>query len=177
MKLLLHLDKPETVLDVLQRRDPELEIVECRDYASMPAVLAAEQPDAIYTVRFAGTPGYPRAAMLGAKSVRWIAVGGSGTDHLMPWDTSTVTVTNSAGVAADMMSQYIIGGILHFTLGFRDFARRQRAREWDKSGTVETVSGRTLAVLGLGKTGQAVAKVAKTPVTKTSIAAASGVFG
>jgi phosphoglycerate dehydrogenase-like enzyme len=160
MKLLVHLDKPETVLDIVERRHPATTVVCCRDYASLPGMLEAEQPDAIYTVRFAGTPGFPRAAMLGARSVRWISVGGSGTDHLVPWDTGAITVTNAAGVAADMMAQYIIGGILHFTLGLPAFAKHQRAHEW-ASGTVETVAGRTLAILGLGKTGQAVARVAK----------------
>jgi phosphoglycerate dehydrogenase-like enzyme len=161
MKLLIHIDEPERARDIVARRHPDLAIAVCRDYASMGDVLAQERPDAVYTVRFAGTPGYPRAAMLSAPSLKWIAVGGSGTDHLMPWDTGKLTVTNSAGVAAEAMAQYIIGGILHFTLGFAGFARRQREHVWDKAGTVETVNGRTLAILGLGKTGQAVAKVAQ----------------
>jgi phosphoglycerate dehydrogenase-like enzyme len=161
MKLLVHIDEPDRALEVVARRHPDIAVAVCRDYASMGDVLSQERPDAVYTVRFAGTPSYPRAAMLSAPSLKWIAVGGSGTDHLMPWDTSKLTVTNSAGVAAEAMAQYIIGGILHFTLGFAGFAQQQRDHFWNKASTVETVTGRTMAILGLGKTGQAVAKVAK----------------
>jgi phosphoglycerate dehydrogenase-like enzyme len=99
--------------------------------------------------------------MLSAPSLKWIAVGGSGTDHLMPWDTGKLTVTNSAGVAAEAMAQYIIGGILHFTIGFSTFAKQQRDHFWNLASRVDTVTGRTIAILGLGKTGQAVARVAK----------------
>src|SRR5262249_31807837 len=70
------------------------------------------------------------------------------------------TVTNAAGVAAEAMAQYVIGGILHFTLGIPDFERHQRERAWT-AGAVTTVTGRSIAILGLGKTGQAVAKLAK----------------
>ena len=161
MKVLVHIDEPDRALEIVAQRHPDLALAVCRDYASMPEVLERERPDAVYTVRFAGTPRYPRAAMLSAPSLKWIAVGGSGTDHLIPWDTTKLTVTNSAGVAADAMAQYIIGGILHFTLGFPGFAKHQGDHVWDLAGKVETVTGRTMAILGLGKTGQAVAKVAK----------------
>jgi phosphoglycerate dehydrogenase-like enzyme len=161
MKVLLHIDEPERIRDVVAQRHPDLSIAVCRDYASMGEVLAQERPEALYTVRFAGTPNYPRSAMLSTPSLKWIAVGGSGTDHLMPWDAGKLTVTNSAGVAAEAMAQYIIGGILHFTIGFPGFAKQQRAHFWNTASTVETVTGRTIAILGLGKTGQAVARVAQ----------------
>jgi phosphoglycerate dehydrogenase-like enzyme len=45
-------------------------------------------------------------------------------------------------------------------LGFGDFAAHQRDRTW-VSGSVSSVRGKTMAILGLGKTGQAVAKLAK----------------
>jgi phosphoglycerate dehydrogenase-like enzyme len=161
MKVLVHIDAPERVLDVVAHRHPDLAVAVCRDYASMADVLAQERPEAVYTVRFAGTPNYPRTAMFAAPSLKWIAVGGSGTDHLMPWDPAKLTITNSAGVAAEMMAQYIIGGILHFTIGISALKKHQRDHFWNTPATVETVTGRTIAILGLGKTGQAVARVAK----------------
>jgi phosphoglycerate dehydrogenase-like enzyme len=161
MKLLIHNDEPDRARDLVAQRHPDLAIAVCRDYESMGDVLAQERPEAVYTVRFAGTPKYPRQAMLSAPSLKWIAVGGSGTDHLMPWDTGKLTVTNSAGVAAEVMAQYIIGGILHFTIGIPSFAKQQRDHFWNLASTVDTVTGGTMAILGLGKTGQAVARVAK----------------
>src|SRR5262247_3119977 len=160
MKLLVHYDKAESILDILRRRHPAVDLACCTDYASLPETLARQLPDVLFTVRFAGTPGFPRAAILASPSLRWVSVGGSGTDHLAPWDPARLTVTNAAGVAADVMAQYVIGGILHFALGFPGFARHQRERAWT-DGSVTWVAGRTIAILGLGKTGQAIAKLAK----------------
>jgi phosphoglycerate dehydrogenase-like enzyme len=160
MKLLVHYDNPEPLLDIVRRRHPEAAIACCTDYPSLPEMLDREKPDVLFTIRFAGTPGFPRPAILGSPSLRWVSVGGSGTDHLAPWDTGKLTVTNAAGVAAEVMAEYVIGGILHFTLDFAGFASHQRNRAW-VSGSVSSVRGRTMAILGLGKTGQAVAKLAK----------------
>ncbi|MDX8463701.1 D-2-hydroxyacid dehydrogenase, partial [Mesorhizobium humile] len=71
-----------------------------------------------------------------------------------------LTVTNSAGVAADMMAEYVFGAMLSFSLGLRGFAREQAARNWT-AGKVEPIQGKTLLILGLGKTGQAAATRAK----------------
>jgi phosphoglycerate dehydrogenase-like enzyme len=160
MKLIVHSDQPELVLDVLRQRHPEADITCSTDYASLPGMLERARPEVLYTVRFAGTPNYPRAAVIGAPSLRWISVGGSGIDHLGAWDPARLTVTNAAGVAAEVMAEYVIGGLLHFSLGFDRFARHQQAREWT-AGTVASLRGKTLAILGLGKTGQAIARLAK----------------
>ena len=160
MKLLVHYDKPERVLGILRQRHPEAAIACCADYASLPETIMREKPGVLFTIRFAGTPGFPRAAILDSASLRWVSVGGSGTDHLAPWDPARLTVTNGAGIAAECIAQYVIGGILHFALDFPAFAEHQRDREW-KPGFVSPVMGRTIAIIGLGKTGQAVAKLAK----------------
>jgi phosphoglycerate dehydrogenase-like enzyme len=160
MKLLVHHDKPEFVVDILRRRLPDFVIVYCTDYASLPKALEHEAPDVLYTVRFAGTPGFPRLAILACPSLCWISVGGSGTDHLVPWDSSLLTVTNAAGVGAETMAQYVIAAILHFTLRLPDFAARQREHRW-VSGKVASAKGLNLAILGLGRTGRAVAPLAK----------------
>ncbi len=160
MKLLIHTDTPELLHDTLQRRLPGASLAFCSDYAGLPEALRREAPEALYTVRFAGSAGYPRAAIVDCPSLRWVSVGGSGTDHLAPWDASCLTVTNAAGVGAETMAQYAIAAILHFSLGLPAFAAQQRACRW-APGKVGSVKGRTIAILGLGKTGQAVALLAK----------------
>jgi len=161
MRLMLFYDRPERLLDILQRRAPDAEIACCTDYESLPRMIAAQMPEVLYTIRFGGTPGYPRQAILDSPSLRWVSVGGSGTDHLAPWDASRLTVTNAAGVGAPTMAQYAIAAMLQFSLGLPHFAREQRQRHWDLSGKVGSVEGRTLVILGLGKTGQATARLAK----------------
>jgi phosphoglycerate dehydrogenase-like enzyme len=161
MKLVVHHDRPEVLSPALDRRLPGVSIAYCDDYPSLAAVLDREEPDVLFTVRFAGTPSYPRTAILACPSLRWISVGGSGTDHLAPWDATRVTVTNAAGVGAETMAQFAIATMLHFCLGLHHFARDQRERVW-RQGRVASIRGKTLAILGLGKTGRATAALAKT---------------
>jgi phosphoglycerate dehydrogenase-like enzyme len=59
-----------------------------------------------------------------------------------------------------MMAEYAIGAMLAFALGLKTFARDQQAHRWT-AGKVEPIAGRTLLILGLGKTGQAAARRAK----------------
>src|SRR5215510_9177976 len=130
MKLLVHYDKPEMILDIVRLRHPAATIACCTDYASMPETNAREMPEVLFTIRFAGTPGFPRAAILASSSLRWVSVGGSGTDHLAPWDPARLTVTNAAGVGAPTMAQYAMAAALHFTFGLPAFAAAQRERRW-----------------------------------------------
>lgn len=92
--------------------------------------------------------------------MKWVSVGGSGTDHLSRWDPSLLTVTNAAGVAADMLAEYVLGTMLSFSLDLRGFARHQQARRWT-AGRVEPIKGKTALIIGLGKTGEAVARRAR----------------
>jgi len=160
MKLLVHSDEPETFLGVLRQRLPNATVSCCRDYASLPTMLELERPEILYGIRFAGTSGFPRQAILEAPSLRWVSVGGSGTDHLAPWDASRLIVTNAAGVAAETMAQYAIAAMLSFALGLPALAAAQRQARWAPH-RVASVRGRTLAILGLGHTGRASARLAR----------------
>ncbi|MET2828241.1 D-2-hydroxyacid dehydrogenase [Mesorhizobium shangrilense] len=158
--IIVHSDKPEPALAVLAESHPDLQVAACDSYGGLAEMIADTGAEIVYSVRFSGTPLFPRRALLESSTVRWVSVGGSGTDHLLPWDPSKVTVTNAAGVAADMMAEYALGAMLSFSLGLPGFARDQRARRWT-AGRVEPIEGRTLLILGLGRTGQAVARRAK----------------
>ncbi len=158
--IILHTDNPEPAAKILMRDHPNLSIYTCDSYTELPALIKDTQAEVVYSVRFQGTPGYPRQALIDAPSIKWVSVGGSGTDHLNPWNPNTTTVTNAAGVAADMMAQYALGAMLHFSLGLPGFRAAQERREWS-SGQVEPIDGKTVLIVGLGKTGEAVAARAK----------------
>lgn len=158
--VILHTDRPEPALAVLRETRADLTLHGCDSYAALPDLIEVTGAEVVYSVRFDGTPRFPRQALVESKSVRWVSVGGSGTDHLAPWDRTRVTVTNAAGVAADMLAEYALGAMLSFSLDFRGFAERQRARQWT-AGKVEPIAGKTVLILGLGKTGQAFARHAK----------------
>jgi phosphoglycerate dehydrogenase-like enzyme len=90
--------------------------MECNSYSGLPPLLAAEQPEVVFSIRFAGTPRFPAAALIEQGGPRRIAGGGSGIDQLVRWDPARTTVTNAAGVAAHMMAEYVLGAALHFLL-------------------------------------------------------------
>ncbi|MDD9908228.1 MAG: D-2-hydroxyacid dehydrogenase [Ahrensia sp.] len=164
--VIVHSDKAMQAKQVLQTRHPDLKVHCCETYRDLPDVISRTRADIVYSVRFAGTPDFPRAALLDSKTVKWVSVGGSGTDHLNPWDPHKLTVTNAAGVAADMMAQYVLGMMLHFSLRLPQFLEAKRGRRWI-AGQVEPIADKVVLIIGLGKTGQAVARLAKANGMKT----------
>ncbi|RUV44968.1 MAG: D-2-hydroxyacid dehydrogenase [Mesorhizobium sp.] len=153
-------DAPDGPIAVLAETHPDIRVLGCDSYEALPDLIADTGAEVVFTIKFDRGSYYPRAALVESPTVRWVSVGGSGTDHLRPWDPTKVTITNSAGVAADMMAEYVFGAMLSFSLGLRGFAREQAARSWT-AGKVEPIQGKTLLILGLGKTGQAVAARAR----------------
>jgi len=155
--VIVHTNELEPSLEVLAETHPDLEVLGCDSYEALPALLQSTGAEVVYSLRFAGTPHFPGRALVECPTVKWLSVGGSGTDHLARWDPARLVVTNAAGVAADMMAEYTIGAMLSFSLGLPAFAQHQRARRWT-AGKVAPIQGKTLLILGLGKTGQAVAQ-------------------
>ncbi|WP_298837262.1 D-2-hydroxyacid dehydrogenase [uncultured Roseobacter sp.] len=160
LRVLLHNDKTAPLSRALTRAFPDADVTTCNSYEDLPVALRQSKPDVVYTVRFAGSEGYPREALFGADGPRWVSNGGAGTDHFGVWDAERITVTNAAGVAADMMSEYIMGAFLHFSLDLPGLLRDQQDRIW-RARTVSPLRGRVLVIAGMGQTGQALAARAK----------------
>jgi len=159
-RVIIHAAEPAALVDELRTRHPDLDTESCSDYDGLPNLLKTFRPDVVYSIRFAGTPGYPKEALFGEDGPRWLAVGGSGIDHLGHWNPDKTIVTNAAGVAAGMMAEYAIGGMIHFALDIPGLQRDQEERRWQER-TVKSISGKTLLIVGLGHTGQAVAARSK----------------
>jgi phosphoglycerate dehydrogenase-like enzyme len=159
-KVLLHNDRTHDLADQLKERFPTIEIGECNTYENLPDVIATFQPDVVYAIRFAGSDGYPGAAFFAENGPRWIANGGAGTDHLGTWDPKRTTVTNAAGVAADMMAEYVLGCFLHFSLDVPGLQADKAARIW-RPRFVTPLKGKTILIVGLGHTGRSIATHAK----------------
>jgi phosphoglycerate dehydrogenase-like enzyme len=158
--VILHTDRPGVALDVLMETHPDLAVHVCDSYAALPELIERVAAEVVYSVRFDGTPRYPRQALTESATVKCVSIGGSGTDHLGRWDPARLTVTNSAGVAAGMLAEYVLGAMLSLSLDLRGFERRQQARQWG-GGRVEPIEGKTALIIGLGKTGTAVASRAQ----------------
>ena len=155
--VMIHDDRPAPAADAVRSAHPDLTVLTCDSYEGLARALADSGASVVHSVRFAGTPGFPRVALVENPAVAWVSVGGSGTDHLAPWDAARVNVTNAAGVAADMMAEDALGAALHFSLGLDRFRVAQARHEW-LAGRVAPIADRTALVVGLGHTGQAAAR-------------------
>ena len=159
-RIILHNDVTKHFAGKLKAHLPDADFRECNSYEGIPELVQTYQPDIVYTVRFNGTPGYPREALFGSGGPQWVANGGAGTDHFGMWDPTRVTVTNTAGVAADMMAEYVFGGFLHFTLDVPGLQTDKAAHAWNPR-QMTPLKGKTLVIVGLGSTGRAIAMRAK----------------
>ena len=159
-RILLHNDATAWHADRLRSAFPRFDIAECTTYQALPGMIREFRPDVVFTIRFAGSRGFPRDALLAPGGPRWIANGGVGTDHFGRWDPARTTITNAAGVAADMMAEYVLGGFLHFTLDIEGLRRDKAGRIW-RARNMVPLKGKTLLIVGLGHTGRALAEKAK----------------
>lgn len=110
--------------------------------------------------------GIPEAVVrAGRGSLRWVhsaaaGVGGSLTAALRE---AGVVLTNSAGVHADPIAEWVVGAVLHFFRGMDVAARAQREERWAKDDltglpcALREIAGSRAAVFGLGGIGRAVA--------------------
>ena len=158
-RILIHSDHPELALDVLRQTHPDIVPAVCSDYATLKDCVEQHQPEIVFTNNFLTDP-FPRSALVESDSIKWVFRSGSGINHLLPWNPEKVTVTNSAGVAADMMAEYALGVMLYFSLDIPDLRKDQHQHHWQYR-EVSPINGKTLLILGLGKTGQTMAKKAK----------------
>jgi len=151
-KVILHTDNPELAKDIVCEQHPDLEVTTCASNDALAELLRDTQAEVLYSIRFSNEPPFPRQSLIESAHLKWVSVGGSGVNHLMPWRPDQLTVTNAAGVAAEMMAQYALGAMLHFSLGFPGFRSAQERREW-VNGRVEPIDGKTVLIIGMGKTG------------------------
>lgn len=109
--------------------------------------------------------GIPRPLFLAAKKLRWAhsAAAGVGNALYAEMMQSEVVLTNSAGVHAIPIAEYVVAGILHFFRGLDIVVAQQRERRWDKSfftaegSPVREVGGSRMLVVGAGGIGGQVA--------------------
>lgn len=94
--------------------------------------------------------------------LRWIHFTGAGVDAVADEMARRpeVRFTTSAGVNADAIAEYVIGGILYFAKQFHIFDGYRREQRWARHW-LDELTGQKLLCLGIGAVGQAVAVRAK----------------
>lgn len=100
---------------------------------------------------------YPKAGRL-----RWLQVMGAGVDWaLVPNLPRGVVVTRVPGVFGPWMVEYVLGRCLWTTQRMATYLSAQRRREWIQHVPPERLSGKTIAVVGLGDIGRQLARRAR----------------
>jgi phosphoglycerate dehydrogenase-like enzyme len=97
-----------------------------------------------------------------APKLRWIHNIGSGTDHYRGSGVHEkgITLTNSKGLAAPTMAEFILAQLLAMTKQIPERVRLQQSHSWDRRKNFQ-LSGATLGIIGLGAIGSEVAQRAK----------------
>jgi phosphoglycerate dehydrogenase-like enzyme len=105
--------------------------------------------------------GITRQLFLPAKRLRWIhtSTAGVGSTLFDELRESRVLLTNSAGVHAVPMAEYVLGGLLHFWRGFDITMQSQRKAVWSRDpfiaadSPVREVGEATVLIVGTGGIG------------------------
>jgi phosphoglycerate dehydrogenase-like enzyme len=91
--------------------------------------------------------------------LRWIHSLAAGVD-MLPLDElsgTDIILTNSRGLYADALSEFVIAAMLWFAKDLPRLLRNQKAHRWEPYN-VERLEGRTIGIVGFGGIGRAVAR-------------------
>jgi phosphoglycerate dehydrogenase-like enzyme len=128
-----------------------------RDVPNVEVVTAVRDADAILLAPRFGSVLVDRWQEM--ENVRWIHTLAAGVETL-PFDllrSRDVVVTNSRGLYADALGEFVIAAMLWFAKDLRRLVAQQDAREWAPF-TVERLEGKTLAIIGYGSIGEAIGR-------------------
>jgi phosphoglycerate dehydrogenase-like enzyme len=95
-------------------------------------------------------------------SYRWIHFLSAGVEKIwqMDFDKHQPLLTKSSGVHGPAMSEYAIGAMLYFAKQFGRFHDQSQQHLWQRTW-LDELTGKTLAILGLGHIGQTLAQRAQ----------------
>ncbi|MFI4986678.1 MAG: D-2-hydroxyacid dehydrogenase [Alphaproteobacteria bacterium] len=159
-RVLVIYDAPQAVGALLESSFPDTAFAYATNPAAVEPALSTGNPQAVLSLKHAGFPGEAHRPAVLHPSVRWFHVGGSGYEHVRPWDPRRVTVTNCAGVLARDLAETVTGAMLALNGNFLRYIEQQRQKSW-QGRAFRPLHGQTLLIVGLGAIGSVVAANAK----------------
>jgi phosphoglycerate dehydrogenase-like enzyme len=117
----------------------------------------AAPADAILVCAMGRTALAPVLAM--APAARWVHSRAAGIDQLLfpALVEADVVLSNGRGVFGRSLAEFVIGALFYFAKDFRRLVRNQQRAVWEPFQP-EDLAGRTLAIVGYGDIGHAVAE-------------------
>jgi phosphoglycerate dehydrogenase-like enzyme len=147
---------PDGRFEELSRRFTDFAWTDGRAPANLEAALPAANI-------FYGLPPLPRLAE--ASQLRWIQLISAGVPHaLCPLaQDRSITVTNLAGLYGSSIAEHAFALLLCLARNLHLAFRNQQQGAWDRSiaRTMMDLHGRTLALVGLGDIGRAIARLGR----------------
>jgi phosphoglycerate dehydrogenase-like enzyme len=159
LSILVQTDDPEQVPGLIRARHPDARITLAESYDAYTEAVRRADPDVAFTMVLERRP-YPREALFGAPRLRWVHVAGAGVNHLVPWDAGRVTVTNIGGVQDEGMAQFAMARLIAMAGNFFRYHDQQGQHVWKVHDNLRSHGG-VLTVIGLGRIGQACARLAR----------------
>ena len=135
-------------------RPPRGAAVECCD---SPAAAARRIEDAEILYAWA----FPAHLLARARRLRWVQAMGAGVDRFLVPELPEGTVLTRAPVFGPWMVEYVFGWCAWVTQKAEAYRQAQREHRW-LATVPDRLRGRTLAIVGLGTTGRALARAAHT---------------
>ncbi|MDJ0608897.1 MAG: D-2-hydroxyacid dehydrogenase [Kiloniellales bacterium] len=159
-KVLVLFSDTRDIREVLEPRFPDLPVTYASSTEAIGETLERVRPEVVFSIKDSGFAGDVHKAAIAFPSVRWFHVGGSGYEHVIPWDAERVTVTNGAGVLARFLAETATGAMLMLNGNLLSYRDQQRAVTW-RPIPFRPLSDQTLLVVGVGAIGGYLADNAK----------------
>lgn len=151
LRLATHL--PSAMLEPVRRARPGLEIVEIPMQGPLPTGESFAHFDVLLTL----PTGTPNVADVLARGVRWVHAYGTGVNGF-PFDALRgVAMTCSRGASATAISEWVIAVLLEAEKRLVEHWLTAPPAVWHRA-ELGTLAGRTLALVGLGGIGEAIAR-------------------
>lgn len=156
-----HLENRAIVDDYIARNKEYLnghELVVCEDLESIKREIA----DADVMIGWKITPNI----LACAKKLKWIQFGSAGIDHTIFPEllASDIVLTNLSGIHTAPVAEHVLALMLGLTRRLDIAIRQQKEHTWDRSEMARTsdeLFEKTIGIIGLGKIGLSVARIAK----------------
>lgn len=166
-------------IDRIRRVDPRLEVLYdptlvpapryIADHTGTPRQRTSEQEQRYLSmlaraeVIFDFDRGHAADLRTVAPKLKWLQATSAGIGQYVKkngLDTIGVTFTTASGVHARPLADFCTMAMLMFAKDYFGMQRAQSARRWERT-CAEELTGKTLAIIGLGKVGREVARQAK----------------
>ncbi|MEN6357821.1 MAG: D-2-hydroxyacid dehydrogenase [Armatimonadota bacterium] len=156
-----HLESKEIIDDYISRIQKLLsghELAVCENVETIKREIA----DADVMIGWRITP----EVFAEAKKLKWIQFGSAGIDHTVFPELvkSDIVLTTLSGIHTTVVAEHVLGMMLALARRFDVAARLQAAHNYDRielAGTSTELADKTIGIIGLGKIGLNIARLAK----------------